>query len=43
MTLTAGPDERDSVHGEKLPSWEDLGTQENGARVQAHWIAAFGG
>lgn len=32
-----------SVHGEALPSWDDLGAQEGGSRVQAHWVAAFSG
>jgi hypothetical protein len=32
-----------SVHGETLPSWEELGAREGGRTVQSHWIAAFGG
>jgi len=32
-----------SVHGEELPSWDDLSVTKEGTDVQAHWIAAFGG
>jgi hypothetical protein len=32
-----------SVHGEALPSWDDLSVTKEGTDVQAHWIAAFSG
>lgn len=32
-----------SVNGDALPAWEDLAVTKEGADVQEHWAAVFGG